>query len=131
MIHDVEHLRTITLHVEHERAQEIREACKERAYTLAVGFAVAYKAGLIDGKQGGKDNLKKVYRDLAEARERINVLENTVANKERLLDLLANPEPDRDIEDIVREIDAAAEPTKTETTGDEKSLADIIAENDK
>ena len=132
MTHNVDQLRKIILHDEFVTAQEIREACKEQSFNLATGFAVAYRAGLIDGRKSGKDNLKKAFRDLAAAQERITVLEGVCANFERLLTLLSHPEPDRDIEALVQEIDAAAaETAQTETPDDEKSLADLIAENDK
>jgi len=104
--HNVDHLRSLVLHSEYEEAQDIRLACREEELAVSMGFAVAYKAGLIEGKKSSKANISKVYRDLADAREQVKILEGANENLSRLIHLLCNPEPDRDIEELVAEIDA-------------------------
>ncbi len=116
MAHDVEQLRTVILHSEYETAQEIREACRQHGYSLSTGYAIAYRAGLTDAKQVSKDHLKKVYRDLAAAQERVRVLELALDRKQELLHLLAHPEPSKAIEDVIAEIDADYEAAHNQPT---------------
>ena len=117
-MHDVEQLRVNMLHKDYEIAQEIREACRAHAYNLSAGFAISYRAGLVDGKQASKDALKRAYKALQEARDRIAYLEAEKSNMVTIADLINHPEPD------------SPEP-ELEAPEDDKSLADRIAENDK
>ena len=135
---DVEQLRLSVLHTEFETAQEIRNACIERGFSVANGFAVTYRAGVNAGRQAQKENLHRVYRDLAAARERISTLEQSYQRMVQLQELLAHPLPSHNLDEIIREIDERAEeigvPLVEDTTGasetTEQSIPDVKTEEE-
>lgn len=105
------------LFIEHREAVALYNEAQAAGYSPVMIAALAYKHGLTTGKRGEKAILKKVYKELAAARERIAVLESSESWHKQIHDLVSNPSPDREIPELT----AAPDPTDNKPTpGDEQ-----------
>ncbi len=105
------------LFIEHREAVALYNEAQAAGYSPVMIAALAYKHGLTTGKRSEKANLKKVYKELAAARERIAVLESSESWHKQIHDLVSNPTPDREIPELT----AAPDPTDNKPTpGDEQ-----------
>ena len=101
---DVNELKKLLLFSDWEEAKTIYNAALAVGHAPIMAAAITYKSGYLAGKAQQKENLKKTYRELAIAKERIGELE-TKATQERIAYLLEHPAPDLKIEDVLAEID--------------------------
>lgn len=114
---DLLNIKNNLLFIEHREAVALYNEAQSAGYSPVMIAALAYKHGLTTGKRSEKANLKKVYKELAAARERIAVLESSENLHKQIHDLVSNPAPDRELPELT----AAPDPTDNKPTpGDEQ-----------
>ncbi len=114
---DLLNIKKNMLVTEKEEAVALYNEARAAGYSPVMIAALAYKHGLNTGKRAGKINLKKAYKELAAANERIAVLESSESWHKQVHDLISNPAPDRELP----ELSAAPDPNENQPTpGDEQ-----------
>lgn len=117
---DLNELKKNLLLSEWEEARDIFNAAASAGYSHTMAAALAYKGGFLAGKARQKETIRKVYKELAIAQERISVLESANAMQERITNPINNPVPNLEMNEVLAELDHNdKQPTHGEKQEDE------------
>ena len=109
---DLQKLKQNLLHSEWETARSLNAEARTAGFSVLDTVAIAYRAGLNQGRETQKANLKKAYQQLAAATERIRILEAAHALREQFANLVDNAVPNQTLEERIGAIsDITNQPT--------------------
>jgi len=95
---DTANIRKHMLHAEYEKARSIFEQCKGECLPNVMAAAIAYRAGLVEGKAMCRDRIKSAYKRLNEAREQAEqLIDNWLSDT---MEEYAQLSPEKQIEEI-------------------------------
>lgn len=101
MNHQLEQLAKNLLAQEQDEARNLFNAARSVGLGPIKAAALCYRAGRLAGRKECAQKMKAAYKQLQAARDRIAGLESSIETTFNLATLINNPEPNRDIDDII------------------------------